>query len=189
MDLIIDTETSGLSKHSFATLQNYRQWPRLVQLAWILANEQSETIQKCEIIRPEGYEIPLNATQIHGISHQQAHDRGRPIREVFKEFQPDLAKARNIVAHNLTFDLGVLQSEAYRHDFQLDWPGNHYCTVHMGKKYLHEVKGYRRGGFLKLIDLYQTLFGISYGPQHEALSDARACYQIYRYLKRHIISS
>ena len=183
MDLIIDTETTGVTDLAFATHHNYKKWPRLVQLAWILANEAGETMEGGAIIYPLDFEIPLKATQIHGISQQQALNTGENIRETLLALNQVMQQADTLVAHNLNFDLGILQSEALRQDLQLDWPRKRYCTVHMGRTYLQTVKGRKQGGFPKQGDLYETLFGITYGPKHNAHSDARACYHIFRHLK------
>ena len=75
MDLIIDTETTGLTHLAYASRSNYHLWPRLVQLAWILAEKQVIHCQENVIIRPNGFQIPFKATQVHGITQQRALTR------------------------------------------------------------------------------------------------------------------
>ena len=51
MEIVIDTETTGLTSLSFVTERNYRQWPRLVQIAWGIIVDNKVQNQRTEIIR------------------------------------------------------------------------------------------------------------------------------------------
>lgn len=50
------TETSGLSRSHHAPVRDLANWPRIVQIAWHLTDQQGNTQQAVEaIIRPEGF--------------------------------------------------------------------------------------------------------------------------------------
>jgi DNA polymerase III epsilon subunit-like protein len=183
-ELIIDTETTGLTRLSFANKLNYKKWPRLVQIAWALASEDGIECNDDAIIRPEGFEIPLQATQIHGITHEQAMAEGEDLGHQLKTLNNVMQEADAVVAHNLSFDLGVIESEALRLNYKMQIPDKRFCTVHLGRAYLHKAKGRKQGGYPKLGDLYETLFGFSYGPKHDAQTDTIACCHVYRRLKK-----
>lgn len=183
MELIIDTETTGLTRLSFANNFNYSQWPRLVQLAWLLCQNGTIIEQGHALIRPQGFEIPLTATQIHAVTQKQALEHGKDLRQQLKELNAVMQRASTLVAHNLNFDLGILESESIRMQYRLNIPEKRLCTVHLGRQYMQKTKGCKQGGYPKLSQLYETLFGFSYGPMHQAHSDAFACLHVFNQLK------
>src|ERR1700755_549980 len=104
MYLIFDTETTGLPHNKTAPITDLDNWPRLVQLAWQLHDGKGKLqSQKNFLIRPEGFDIPYKAEQIHGISTKRATEEGRPLAEVLSEFQADMNKASLLVGHNIEF--------------------------------------------------------------------------------------
>ncbi len=61
MLLFFDTETSGLPGNHRAPLNDLANWPRLVQIAWLLTDVQGGRQQAVEaIIRPDGFTIPVD---------------------------------------------------------------------------------------------------------------------------------
>jgi DNA polymerase-3 subunit alpha len=73
MYLIFDTETTGLPRNYNAPVSDTDNWPRCVQIAWQLHGKYGELLEhKDFLIIPEGYNIPYDAEQIHGISTQLA---------------------------------------------------------------------------------------------------------------------
>ena len=73
MYLIFDTETTGLPRDFNAPLDQFNNWPRLVQLAWQIHDSEGKLIDvQNYIIKPEGFNIPINAQEIHGISTEIA---------------------------------------------------------------------------------------------------------------------
>ncbi|MGB5134457.1 MAG: hypothetical protein WBN89_04710 [Prochlorococcaceae cyanobacterium] len=68
MLLFFDTETSGLPRSHHAPVSDLANWPRIVQIACLLTDQQCTTHQAVEaIIRPEGFSIPDDAARVHGI--------------------------------------------------------------------------------------------------------------------------
>jgi len=69
MYLIFDTETTGLPKKWNAPITDTDNWPRCVQLAWQIHDDMGKCVSHQDyLIIPEGYNIPYDAEQIHGIS-------------------------------------------------------------------------------------------------------------------------
>jgi len=77
MYLFFDTETTGLPRNWKAPVTDLNNWPRLVQLAYLLYDENGNKITGGDyIIKPEGFTIPINASRIHGISTERAIREG-----------------------------------------------------------------------------------------------------------------
>lgn len=94
--------------------------------------------------------------------------------ELWNEIEP-LMSSGLLVAHNASFDLGVLKR--CLHAYGIDWiPSTRYlCTVQMGKRLL---PGMRHG-----LDVMCDYYGICL-DHHQADSDSRACAEILlRYLR------
>lgn len=184
MKIIVDTETTGLTKLSFANKLNYHKWPRMLQLAWALIDEGAIQSRTNYIIRPDGYEIPDRASQINGITHTRAETEGIPIADALEQLASAFALCDSVIAHNLQFDLGIIESEAIRQKQKIEIPPIRICTVHLGQKYLVRAKGLKRGSYPKLMQLYESLFGFRYDSQHDAASDVTACFQVYKKLQQ-----
>src|SRR6056300_523271 len=115
MFLIFDTETTGFPKDWNAPITDLDNWPRMVQLAWQIHGEKGELIEvQDHIVYPEGYDIPFNATKIHGISTERARNEGKPLREVLEMFSASLQKCEYVVGHKVNFDLNVTGCEYLR---------------------------------------------------------------------------
>src|SRR5688572_19956194 len=115
MYLIFDTETTGVPHNKTAPITDLDNWPRLVQLAWQLHDNKGKLIaQHNYIIRPEGFDIPYKAEQIHGISTKRAIDEGHDLMTVIGIFIQDLSKTSLLVGHNIEFDINIIGAEFIR---------------------------------------------------------------------------
>ncbi|RYY90346.1 MAG: 3'-5' exonuclease, partial [Chitinophagaceae bacterium] len=73
MYLFFDTETTGLPRNWKAPVTDLANWPRMVQLAWLLYDNKGTLVAQSDaIIKPEGFRIPTDAAAIHGITHDIA---------------------------------------------------------------------------------------------------------------------
>lgn len=177
MYLIFDTETTGLPKNYNAPVSDLENWPRLVQLAWQLHDAKGKLISAQNfIVKPEGFTIPYNSQQIHGISTERALEEGHDLNTVLGHFSKDLAQAEVAVGHNIEFDLNIVGAEYLRTEQtnQLEAVASidtkevatDYCAIPGG-----------RGGKFKwptLTELHQKLFGEGFGDAHDAAYDVDA---------------
>ena len=77
MFLFFDTETTGLPKSWKAPVSDLDNWPRLVQIARILCDKEGNRIESKDfIIKPENFEIPIEASNVHRISTEKAINEG-----------------------------------------------------------------------------------------------------------------
>ena len=172
--IFFDTETTGLPKEYDAPITDIDNWPRLVQLAWII-HDNNVVARKNYIIKPLGFTIPNISTKIHGISTEQALERGQKIESVLNNFLEDTKDADVIIGHNIQFDLKIVQSELYRLNIKnnldqiavLDTMmlSVNYCKIP------NKQHGYR---YPKLIELYNKLFSVSFENMHDAMADIEA---------------
>ncbi|MCD6544713.1 MAG: hypothetical protein J7K34_09415, partial [Flavobacteriaceae bacterium] len=102
MYLIFDTETTGLPKNWKAPITDVDNWPRCVQIAWQLHDEMGKLIEHQDyLIIPEGYNIPYDTEQIHGISTQLAQEQGKSLAEALQLFNDALSKTKFVVGQNV----------------------------------------------------------------------------------------
>ena len=95
MYLFFDTETTGFPKNWNAPVTDLDNWPRMVQIAWILGDKQGNRIeQQDHIIKPEGFKIPKDASKVHGITTKKAIRQGVALETVLREFNALVQKNR-----------------------------------------------------------------------------------------------
>src|SRR6056300_1296329 len=115
MFLIFDTETTGLPKQWNAPISDSDNWPRCIQLAWQLHDAKGALIeQKDFIIKPDGFDIPYESEQIHGISTALANEQGVSLATAMDAFLAAVAKTQYVVGHNVRFDVHVVGAELHR---------------------------------------------------------------------------
>ncbi|MCK5906707.1 MAG: PHP domain-containing protein, partial [Flavobacteriales bacterium] len=115
MYIIFDTETTGLPKNFNASISDSENWNRCVQLAWQVHDVKGKLVEvKNFIIKPEGFTIPFNSAQIHGITTDRAKKQGMPLKFVLDEFNKDLEKSNFLVGHNINFDVNIVGAEFLR---------------------------------------------------------------------------
>ena len=178
MFLIFDTETTGLPKKWNAPITNTDNWPRCVQIAWQLHNEYGELIEHQDyLIKPEGYNIPYDAEQIHGISTQLAIEKGEDLEKVLYLFNEALSKSKFVVGQNVKFDLNIMGCEYIRK--QLKTPLNELpvldtCTEVTAT--MCQIPGGRGGKFKlpTLTELHEKLFLAPFSEAHNATADVEA---------------
>ncbi len=178
MYLIFDTETTGLPKKWKAPITDSGNWPRCVQIAWQLHDEMGRLIENEEfLICPDGFDIPYDAEQVHGISTELAQEKGISLQEMLQKFNQVLAKTKFVVGQNLGFDLKIMGAEFYR--LKLETPLNRLpvldtCTEVTAK--LCGLPGGRGGKFKlpTLSELHQHLFQKRFSEAHNASADVEA---------------
>ncbi|WP_161531611.1 DNA polymerase III subunit alpha [Riemerella anatipestifer] len=182
MYLIFDTETTGLPKNFNAPLSDSDNWPRMVQIAWQLHDEEGNLVENQDyIIKPEGYDIPFNATRIHGISTKMAHEQGRDLVEVLEEFKEVLKKTKIVAGHNIEFDYNIVGAEFYRKSIENVLEKIPSAdTMALGTDYC-QLGGGRNGKYKppKLEELYEKLYGEKFDEAHNAAADVNATAQVF----------
>lgn len=188
--LFFDTETTGLPRNYNAPVSDLDNWPRLVQLSWIVTDANGNDIKvKDFIIKPDGFTIPEESSKVHGITTEMAIRDGNPLQNVLEEFITDIETADMIVGHNVEFDKKIVGAEFLRCNIQskaLD--KRTVCTMKSSTNYcaLPGKNGYK---WPTLQELHNKLFGESFEDAHNSLNDIKATKKCFFELKiRQIIS-
>lgn len=183
--LFFDTETTGTPKKYNAPVEDTDNWPRLVQLGWILFGEDGQKLNECEfIISPEGFEIPEEVTRVRGITQEKALADGWPLLTVLAIFVEDLMKADVVIGHNVSFDVSIVGAEFVRMSVpNLLNAKSQVCTMKSSTSYC-QIPGGRPYKWPKLNELYKKLFNEDMGAAHTALQDIQNTAKCYFELKR-----
>jgi DNA polymerase III subunit epsilon len=176
MLLFFDTETTGIA--NFKKPFNHPSQPRLVQLAaqlYILDGTRP-LHSFCHIIKPDGFTIPKEASDIHGITTEIAMQIGVKLSWALGSFNGFLRHATRLVGHNVKFDCLVMSREL---GLELSTPG--FCTMEALTNIckLPGPYGYK---WPKLSEAYKHCFGEELKNAHDALVDITATKRLYDYL-------
>jgi DNA polymerase-3 subunit alpha len=193
MFLIFDTETTGLPRSYNAPITDSENWPRMVQVAWQLHDADGQLLEHSSlIIKPEGYTIPYNAVQIHGITNERAHEEGFDLKHSLLSFAEAVNKTTYLCGHNIEFDINIIGAEFIRCAMPNMFEGKQiidtksdetteFCAIPGGK-----------GGKFKwptLSELYTKLFSNSFAEAHNAAFDVAATGKVFfEIIRRKIIS-
>jgi DNA polymerase III epsilon subunit-like protein len=183
--LFFDTETTGTPLNYKAPSSDTRNWPRLVQLGWILMTKNGKKVsEKSYIVKPKDFTIPADATKIHKITTKMALEQGRELSFVIDEFLKDFNKAKYIVGHNIDFDKKIVGAELIR----LSRPDvmdskKAFCTMKSSIDFC-KIPGYYGYKYPKLQELYHKLFGRDFEEAHNATSDIEATQQCFWELRK-----
>lgn len=178
--LFVDTETTGLPPR-WDMPEDDRRWPRLVQVAAILATQEGREVATFATVIKPNFEIPIEASNVHGISTEYAVKNGMGLFYAMQTLSLMAMKASTFVAHNVAFDIAIIRSEIARLDKADRFkPLKRFCTMkesvdicRLAGRYPGKYK------FPKLQELHQYYFGAGFEDGHDALIDVRACLKCY----------
>ena len=189
--LFFDTETTGVPRNYKAPVSDSYNWPRLVQLAWMMVDKNGNVLkQKSVIIKPDGFSIPSDASAVHGITTERAQREGQPLNAVMEEFMNDVQLAASVVGHNIDFDMHIVGAELYRHGMDYNALMSKPCTCTMKSSTdfcaIPNPNTYF-GGYKwpSLQELYRKLFNRDFTNAHDALAATKECF--FELRKRGII--
>jgi DNA polymerase III subunit epsilon len=182
--LFVDCETSDLPGRWNAPITDLKNWPRVVQLAWILCDGNAKVSEsRCHLIVPDGFKITYSAFQVHGITTERATSDGLSLVDVLDWFQSAIERAEQVIAHNIQFDASVIGAEFLR--AKRKNPFNRImqrCTMLESTDYckIASRRGYK---WPRLEELFKHLFCAKIENAHDAAADCLACMQCFYRLR------
>ena len=183
MFLIFDTETTGLPRNYNAPLTDFDNWPRMVQVAWQLHDAQGNLLNSNSIIiKPEGYTIPFNSIQVHGITNERAIEEGQDLRAVLQEFINVVNQAKYLCGHNIEFDNNIIGAELLRCGLENSLASKSFIDTKNDETTEYCAIPGGRGGKFKwptLTELYAKLFNASFEEAHNAAFDVLATGRVF----------
>jgi DNA polymerase III subunit epsilon len=186
MYLFFDTETTGLPKNYQAPLDDFSNWPRIVQLAWGLYDFHGNHWESYNyIIKPEGFIISEESIKIHHISQEKAKKEGIELKKALIHFVQEVSRATYLVAHNIDFDEKIIGSELLR--LKMDnnlGAANKICTMKKTVDICRLPNNYGGYKWPNLTELYTYLFKTDFSDVHDAYFDVKACVKCFFELKK-----
>lgn len=191
MITVFDTETTGLPKNWRAPIFDLDNWPRVIQLAWLVADLSGQEIKRREVlIKPDGWRIPDGSDGkdasfwiVNGFNNQISEKDGQPMDAVLVEFIQDIEQSTYLVSHNMDFDHKVLGAEMIRYGRRAERRPLRICTKEAGTEFCkipfansRERRPWVKQNWKwpKLEELYVKLFGHDFENKHQAGGDVTA---------------
>jgi DNA polymerase III epsilon subunit-like protein len=164
---VFDTETTGLPKHPDV---DFKIQPRIIEFAGIITDGE-KIISQIEFVCNPHEPLEAIITKITGFTDEDLADKPD-----FKDFVHDLkahfGAADAIVAHNLSFDRDMVETESKHMGMtlpELSWPALEICTV--------EQTFPMYGRRMKLSELYELTCG-PYVQKHRAMDDLMLLHEV-----------
>ena len=200
MILFFDTETTGIRDW-----KNPKFLPRVVQIGALLTDEEGKTISELNVLLyPEGFDsVPEAAAAVHGFSFDMISKYGIGRELGLETFFELMDKADTIVAHNIEYDLDLLNIEI---DYYREHGENQYvpeawaevlnskqqfCTMLNSRDLMKLPLSEAQASFFKdkgidqqyknprLQEAHIHFMGYDFEGAHDAMADVRACKDVY----------
>ena len=181
MELIFDTETSGLPKYRSSYKEDQ---PWIVQVGAILSSESRIYGEMNMLVLADSREISKGAFDTHGISELDCELYGIGEEMICFSFLEFLLKSDVTVCHNADFDKLLMAHMLYKNNFEDEaeyfWNKQTFCTMKYSTSLLKLPKA-KGGGYKwpKLEELYKFLFSENFEGAHDAMADVRATRRCY----------
>jgi DNA polymerase III subunit epsilon len=189
MDILaFDTETTGLP--IWKEPSDSEGQPHIVEIAALLYSPSGDLVDEFSaLVKPDGWTISQEMTDIHGITQEQAMDEGIPEAEALAGYLALHDRAGLRVGHNVSFDDRILRIAIKRYGAgatqeerdalaDLYKAGESYCTCWTNKPVL-AIPGPRGHKLPTLAEAYEHYFGTAPEVAHRARADAEACAKVY----------
>jgi DNA polymerase-3 subunit epsilon len=179
--LVVDTETSGLPKSWSAPYSNEKNWPYIVQIAWIVYDKFHQEIKReNHYIKNTDFTIDKAALKIHNITAEYLQQHGEDKKNVMLQFSEDIAKYNPLViGHFIELDYHMVNVELYRIGKENTFKDlAFFCTMKASAPYITNTVI----SHLKLDKFYTILFNEVPENVHNALSDTLNTAKIFFHL-------
>lgn len=180
--LYFDTETSDYHEETSPSLP--------VEVSFTLGTEDRVLSTISCILMQTGWEgigenpIADRVIRVHGITPQMARMHGTGPDIVLNIFRRMIAQAEEVVAHNIEFDIGVMNhAVATQRLPPIVWPKK-VCTMRLSAPIVRIPSGgrYAIDGWKapKLLEAYRHFSGRDLVDAHNGLTDVFACRLVHR---------
>lgn len=192
MKVFFDTETTELLNWKNPEINT----PRMVQLGLIVTDDVGNVRRTIGVIfKSEGYEIPREVSEIHGITDEVANTYGIARNtNLFWQLSDIFHNANEIIAHNYSFDKIILNGEMIKAGMGCLDDSKSFCTKEASvevckipftssSQYGPKWNNKQKYKWPKLSEVYKFLFNEDIKGAHDALTDVRATMRVYFELK------
>lgn len=192
--LFYDTETTGLP--DFRAPSESEHQPHLVQLAARLVDLDTRSLINSMdvIVRPDGWIIPDDVAEIHGITTERALVEGVPEGSAIGALMDMWEEAQIRIAHNEPFDARIVRIALVRHMDQAmadKWKeGKAECTARLATPICKlpptpkmVAAGLNKFKTASLGEAYRHFTGKELEGAHSARADVHGCMEVYFAIK------
>ena len=172
--VVFDTETTGLEDSD-----------DVVQIACVVMKDGKETIAQTVYLKNQ---VPIDGTEaqkVNGITDEFLRKEGLEPEGVLLNFLELLNNSIReegkvlLVAHNLSFDLRMIENMLKRYNLPPIPKGTVYCCTKEFVKSLKLPKEILPGNHLQNCI---KAFDLNAQNTHDALDDTRACFELFKFL-------
>lgn len=182
MYFFFDTETTGVPLSYNAPVTHLSNWPRMVQLAFLVYDKDENKVKEGNcIIKPDGYVIPDSVSRIHGITQEKALAYGFDLKRILERFSVFINGATYLIAHNMDFDIKIIGAEFLRCGLMNPTvTKKKICTMKSTVNFcaLPHFK------WPKLEELHRILFDCEFEGAHNAIYDVAVMAKCFFELKK-----
>jgi len=189
LHLIYDTETNGLPTDYKAHVHDVDVWPRVVQLAFKVIDDDFQTLtSRNYLIKPDGWTMSPEATIVNGITTEEAERDGVPIIKALTEMTILQELVDVQVGHNVNFDRKILGAEFIRYGMEGAYEYSkdmlpRICTMMSTTKLCAIPQPSGRGfKWPTLQELHRHLFAEDFEEAHDAMADVNATARCFEQL-------
>lgn len=183
MYVFFDTETNGLPLKFGAPATDLGNWPRIIQLAFVVTDKDFNVIYRfCHLISPDGWTIPQEKFWIdNGYSTERNAAEGIPMDQGLLALADVINMSTHVFAHNMAFDYPIIAAEMIRYGVRCGNKPKRICTMKSTTD-VCQIPGKRGYKWPKLEELHQFLFNEGFDNAHDALADVEATVRCAREL-------
>jgi len=182
--LFFDTETTGYPL--WTKPSDHPGQPHICQLAATLTDESGKRLAIMnQIIRPDGWTIPDDAAEIHGITTERARQAGIDANEALVMFMELWERSSQRVGFNEAFDARMVRIALKRHIKSSErddaWKaGKSYCAM-KGAAPICKIPNAKGTGTKNptLTQAYFHFTGKEHVDAHDAMADVLATEAVY----------
>jgi DNA polymerase III subunit epsilon len=189
---VYDFETTGFP--IFDQPSEGENQPHIVEVAASIVDTESRRVVSSLhlIAKPDGWTIPDECAELHGITTERAHDLGVPERMIVESLYQLWSRADARVAHNRQFDDRIFRIGLKRFGYGDETadafkaaPGE--CTMLLSTPIVKAPKANGKGfKWPTLAEAYQFFIGAPLENAHSAHADMQACLAVYWSLKSRV---
>lgn len=182
--LFLDTEATGLPRKWNLPYSDSSNWPSAVQISWLVfKNDGSLVKSENHFIKNRDVELSPSAVKVHGITRDYLDTHGEERASVLELFSEDLMQYQPmVIGHFMEFDFHVTSADFFRCGLSNPLDSlPQCCTMLASSVYTRDPSV----SYLRLSELYTTLFNTKLENPHDALVDAKATAEcFFELLKR-----
>lgn len=182
---ILDTEGSGLFDYKRSA--DAEGQPRLAQLAMILIDHDGLVEGEHNFyIRPDGWSMTPEATEINGLTDEFLHRHGVPVVAALEAYTALIEAGRFVVAFNAQHDCKSVRAELRRAGMpDLFEQTRNVCVMRKANGVILKEGG--KKGWPSL-NRCRDVLGLTSDGAHGAVKDATDALAVYKYLRAQGVS-